>query len=216
MCPNTGLPDMRAALERCVKLKHSVDADRTNASSLPIKFSSSTRIVAWNPCCFSQSDFPTILHQNSEISTNPGSTVSSSECINQSLDEGLSHSGSAERGCLPLKIDWLSFMKAEEESLPPCEHPRPDVSSVLPNSNGNQSLFSLPYNGMRDLWTLLAKQMDPILVEGFESDPSGLVPLDVLSLQACCKIFQLLAVEIEKVLEEQKCSQRVQQAGNDA
>lgn len=90
-------------------------------------------------------------------------------------------------------INWTSFLESRRDNI---VNETPIHRTSRPN--GNPLLYmSAAYQGVQELWSMKTMDADQNFVAGVAGDPSGLLPVDVLSLQACCRIFEILVLESE-------------------
>lgn len=91
-------------------------------------------------------------------------------------------------------INWMSFLQATSPRRQTfIDNAQPHRLSPL---HGNP-LLHIPsaYRGVEELWVLKTTNADPAVIAATAEDPSGLLPVDSLSFQACCRMFQLLVLQ---------------------
>lgn len=199
------LPQMSTALIRCIELQNRLSSIKTaELAAKPQGISSAARVIA---ICskIDQLDSPTTDSTSPGVTTSPGASAESvllrtpdkylqtSGAQNPSQQEDPKLPGEFSR-IPPFTIDWTTFI---ESSAPLRQTFVDEIPNNRPIPTGCNPLLYMPsaFRGADDLWALKTEHADPNLVGGVAGDPSGLLPIDLLSLQACCRIFEVLVFE---------------------
>lgn len=103
-------------------------------------------------------------------------------------------------------VNWKSFLDAGPSSpvIISVPSPNPDDDAAAPGrkdtsalSNSRHPLLWSPTidGGVQSLWAATTARAEPIIVSAAGNDPSGYLPLDLVPLQACCTVFEILAMQ---------------------
>lgn len=199
------------SLQRCIKLHEDLSLSTVTDQPIPLtstSISPAAKVISRSPHPIRTSMSTTTASATTlvECSEPRASLDSSSPVLSTSVSPGpvaetqlIVTSGDPDvpgqfAPVAPLSINWTTFL---ESSSP---HPQTFVEELpihRPAPVDGNPLLYMPsaYRGVQELWALTTSDADPNFVGGVAADSSVLLPFDVMSFQACCKIFELLVFE---------------------